>query len=63
MSYSDDAILNVAKEIYLSRVETRYNVSRSRDEAEYTERLQLIASDFVSFSRAIREKLLQESEL
>jgi hypothetical protein len=62
MSYSDDAILNVAKEIYLSRVEARAHAVLSRDDAEYSARIQQIASDFVSFAHDLRNKLLQESE-
>ena len=63
MSYSDDVLLTVAKELFLSRAEPRHNTVYSRNDEEYVKRLERIADDFFIFYKSLRHKLTHELEL
>lgn len=57
MAFSDDALLTVAKEIFLSRAEPRNYAMSSKNDDEYLKRTNQLADDFNSFYRALRERL------
>lgn len=62
MSYSDDVILTIAKDIFVSRVEQRNHPLSARGDDAYEARLSEVASDFATFFHAICRKLNHQFE-
>lgn len=62
MSYSDDVILTVAKDLFISRVEQRNYPRSARGDEAYEARLTEVACDFSTFVHEIRQKLKERLE-
>ncbi len=62
MSFSDDAVLTAAKELYLSKIDPIKPQFFPRGEQEYLMQFEKVAEEFSSFVLLLRRKLTESDQ-